>query len=260
VTSQLVPTNWLQGVEATMDSSHVSHLHQSPVQVRNRREQQNMLVDKAPRLEYEPTEYGFQSVALRRLPDDKVYIRVNNFVMPWSGVICAPDPDGPSTVFMSVPVDDYNHRAWFVHFNLHKPLGMTHLSISTDLASWPPLPPGPPEDNWGQNRDLMRRGHFSGFPEGVATEDFAMFMSQGRILDRTREQLCAADTEVIRLRQMLLRSVRQFQQGGLPHGSRGNGLDHGRIYSFGGVYDADADWRSHVPAAIERYEVLKRQS
>lgn len=72
-----------------------------------------MLLDwnaKSPHLEYEPTEYCFRSAAVRRLPDDKVYIRVNNFVMPWSGVICAPDPDRPSTAFMSFPAARRRNR------------------------------------------------------------------------------------------------------------------------------------------------------
>jgi len=242
VTSVEVPVNWLQGVEATMDSSHVSHLHQTQIQVRGRREQQNMLVDKHPRFEYERTHFGFRSVALRNLGEGRTYARVNHYVFPWSGVICAPDPGGPSTVFMSVPVDDTHYRAWFVHFNVHGPLGMTPLSASPDIMNWPPLPPGPAQDNWGQNRDLMKRGHFSGFADGVATEDFAMFMSQGPILDRTDEQLCAADTEVIRLRQTLLKAVRDFEKGEQPWVAQDSDLDYSDIYSIGGVVEDGEDW------------------
>ena len=242
VTSVIAPVNWLQGVEATMDSSHVSHLHQTQIQVRGRREQQNMLVDKQPMLAYERTHFGFRTVATRKIGDGKVYARVNHYVFPWYGVICAPDPGGPSTVFMSVPVDDTHYRAWFVHFNIHRPLGMTPLSASPDIANWPLLPPGPAEDNWGQNRDLMKRGHFSGFLDGVATEDFAMFMSQGPILDRTDEQLCSSDTEVIRLRQMLLKAVRDFEKGEQPWVVQESELDYSEVYSIGGVIDEQEDW------------------
>ena len=246
VTSQVVPVNWLQGVEATMDSSHVSHLHQSAIQIRGRKQQQNMLVNKQPRFEYEWTHFGFRSVASRPLPDGDVYVRVNHYAMPWYGVICAPDPGGPSTVFMSVPIDDTTYRAWFIHFNTTRELGMTPLSASPDITAWPPLPPGPPEDNWGQNRDLMLRGHFSGFPDGVATEDFAMFMSQGRIVDRTTEQLCAADTEVVRLRQLLLRAVREFQQGVEPWLLKDDALDYAHVNSVGAVIGPQDHWRDLI--------------
>lgn len=243
VTCQVVPVNYLQGVEATMDSSHVSHLHQSHVQFKGQKDQQNMLVNKAPRFEYEPTHYGFRSIALRELPNGKTYARINNYVMPWYGVICNGVEFGPMTVFMSVPVDDTHYRAWFVHFNIYRPLGMTPLSMSPDIVNWPPLPPGPPEANWGQNRDIMKRGHFTGFPQGVATEDFAMFMSQGPILDRTDEQLCASDSEVIRLRQQLLRAVRDFQAGKEPWLAGDNDLDYSNVHSIGGVIEKDQDWR-----------------
>jgi phthalate 4,5-dioxygenase oxygenase subunit len=143
---------------------------------------------------------------------------------------------------MSIPVDNDHYRAWFVHFNIHRPLGMTPLSVSPDVTRWPPLPPGPPEDNWGQNRDLMKRGHFSGFPDGVATEDFAMFMSQGPILDRTDEQLCVADTEVIRLRQMLVKAAHDYRNGELPWVMQDSALDYSGVQSIGGVIEAGQDW------------------
>ena len=63
-----------------------------------------------------------------------------------------------------------------------------------------------PRDNWGQNRDLMRRGHQTGFPQHLGTEDFAMFISQGPIYDRTQEQLCSADGAVLRVRNLLLKA------------------------------------------------------
>ncbi|MGN5478311.1 Rieske 2Fe-2S domain-containing protein [Cupriavidus basilensis] len=152
VTSQEVPTNWVQGVEASMDSSHVGVLHESTTQITAGSGNQRMHMTQAlaPRLEFEDRPYGYRYAALRPLPDDKLYARVNNFVMPWYGIICAPDEKGPSTVFFSTPVDDVTHRAWFVHFNPHRPLGMTIMSATPDVWNFPPLPPGTPADNWGQ--------------------------------------------------------------------------------------------------------------
>ena len=92
---------------------------------------------------------------LRQLADEQVYARVNNFVMPWFGIICPPDANGPTTVFFSTPVDDVTHRAWFVHYNPHRELGMTVMSASPDVWNFPPLPPGTAAENWGQNRDIM---------------------------------------------------------------------------------------------------------
>lgn len=245
VTSVQVPTNWVQGVEASMDSSHVSVLHESSTQMTAGGGNERLLMNKAiaPKLEFEDRPYGYRYAAIRAVGDDKVYARVNNFVMPWYGIICAPHADGPSTVFFSVPVDDVTHRAWFVHFNPKKPLGMTNMSASPDVWNFPPLPPGGPDDNWGQNRDLMKRGHATGFPQHLGTEDFAMFISQGAIYDRSLEQLCSADGAVLRVRQALLKSVREFVAGRTPTLADNPDLDYRTIRSVGGVLSAGTDWR-----------------
>jgi hypothetical protein len=145
-------------------------------------------------------------------------------------------------------VDDVTHRAWFVHFNPHRPLGMTVMSASPDVWNFPPLPPGSPADNWGQNRDLMRRGHATGFPQHLGTEDFAMFIGQGSIADRTTEQLCSADGAVLRVRQALLKSVREFTAGKTPTLADNAELDYSRIVSVGGLLPAGEDWRSLTAA------------
>jgi phthalate 4,5-dioxygenase oxygenase subunit len=245
VTSVEVPTNWVQGVEASMDTSHVGVLHESTAQITAGGGNQRQLMSQAlaPKLEFEERPYGYRYAALRKLPDDKVYARINNFVMPWYGVICPPEANGPTTVFFSTPVDDLNHRAWFVHFNPHRPLGMTVMSASPDVWNFPPLPPGEAKDNWGQNRDLMRRGHATGFPQHLGTEDFAMFISQGRIVDRTKEQLCSADGAVLRLRSLLLKAAREHMAGKVPTVAANEQLDYSKAVSVGGVLPAGTDWR-----------------
>lgn len=251
VTSVEVPTNWVQGVEASMDSSHVSVLHESSTQITAGAGNERLLMNRAlaPKLEFEERPYGYRYAAVREVGDNKVYARINNFVMPWYGIICPPHADGPSTVFFSVPIDDVTHRAWFVHFNPKKPLGMTNMSASPDVWSYPPLPPGGPDENWGQNRDLMRRGHATGFPQHLGTEDFAMFISQGPIYDRTDEQLCSADGAVIRVRQALLRAAREFAAGKTPALADNPELDYRNIRSVGGVLTAGTDWRVLTEAA-----------
>ncbi|MFZ0841004.1 MAG: RHO alpha subunit C-terminal catalytic domain-containing protein [Xanthobacteraceae bacterium] len=245
VTTQVVPTNWLQGVEATMDTTHLSFLHSSTIELQGG-PRKNVLTDKTARMEFDEQPYGFRYAAIREIGDGKTYVRINNYVMPWYSVICAPDANAPGTVFMSVPLDDKTHRAWFVHFNVHGPLGNTMFSQSPDVLAWPPLPPAGPDDNWGQNRDVMNRGHFSGFPQHLATEDFAMFMSQGEIFDRSEEQLCDADLAIVRLRRVILQTVRQYQQTHRVEAAVDGTIDYASIVSIGGVLSSEANWRSLV--------------
>lgn len=247
VACQAIPTNWVQGVEASMDSSHVGVLHSSSVELNSGKSQRmHMTEARAPRLEFEERPYGFRYAALRPLPDsnNKQYARINNFVMPWFAIICPPEEGGPGTVFFSVPADDTHHRAWFVHFNLHRPLGITPFTLGSDPMNFPPMPPGAAQDNWGQDRGLMTRGHFSGFPQHFGTEDFAIFLSQGEIADRTEEQLCSADGALVRVRNLLLRAAREHLEGA-PQ-KHAEELKYQSIHSVGGVIGETDDWRKLV--------------
>ncbi|MBC8740891.1 aromatic ring-hydroxylating dioxygenase subunit alpha [Paraburkholderia sp. UCT31] len=250
VTSVEVPTNWVQAVEASMDSSHVGVLHESTTQITAGGGNERMIMTKAlaPRFEFEDRPYGYRYAALRDMPDEKVYARVNNFVMPWYGIICPPDAKGPTTVFFSTPVDDVTHRAWFVQYNQHRPLGMTIMSATPDVWNFPPLPPGTREESFGQNRDLMKRGHATGFYQHLGTEDFAMFLGQGPIYDRTQEQLCSADGAVLRVRALLLKAAREFIAGRTPTLADSPELDYSKAVSAGGVLQAGADWRTLTDA------------
>ncbi|MFZ2388914.1 MAG: aromatic ring-hydroxylating dioxygenase subunit alpha, partial [Polaromonas sp.] len=119
---------------------------------------------------------------------------------------------------------------------------------SPDVWNFPPLPPGSPKDNWGQNRDIMKRGHATGFPQHLGTEDFAMFMSQGPTYDRTDEQLCSADGAVIRVRQLLLKAAREFMAGKTPTLADNPDLDYAKVKSVGGVLPTGSDWHSLADA------------
>jgi phthalate 4,5-dioxygenase oxygenase subunit len=128
-----------------------------------------------------------------------------------------------------------------VHFNPTRRLGATVYTVAPDLLNFPPLPPGSAKDNWGQDRGVMARGHFSGFPQHLVTEDFAMFMSQGPIVDRTREQLCDSDGAIVRLRRILLQTVRKSQDGA---GIKQAAIDYSSIHSISKMISATDDWRS----------------
>ena len=219
MTSQEVPTNWVQAVEASMDSSHVGVLHESTTQITAGGGNERVLMTQAlaPKLEFEERPYGYRYAALRALPDDKVYARVNNFVMPWYGIICPPDAKGPSTVFFSTPVDDVTHRAWFVHFNPHRPLGMTVMSASPDVWNFPPLPPGDADAQLGPEPrpdEARPRHRLSAAPGHRRLRDVHQ---PGRASTTApQEQLCSADGAVLRVRSLLLKSAREFQAGKTP--------------------------------------------
>ena len=87
----------------------------------------------------------------------------------------------------------------------------------------------------------MRKGHWSGF-KGVMAEDSAMTEGMGPVVDRSREHLGYADTAVIRLRRLLLDTVRAFSQGQEPPGRRAD-LPIGAPYAVATTCAADKPWR-----------------
>ena len=71
---------------------------------------------------------------------------------------------------------------------------------------------------WGQDRELMASGHFTGFGSNLLEEDAAVQASMGPILDRTKENLSSGDIAVAHARRLLLEAVRAGA-GELPPGS-----------------------------------------
>jgi len=243
---QILPFNWVQDVEGTMDSSHLSMLHSSYFGTLGQKGGQAQLMehDKAPSYEIDMQPYGFRYAAFRGLPDGAVYARVNNFVLPWYGFICAGDAaDGDRTAIFGVPMDDTHTMHWMVRYNPHKPVTSEYLTHFSDPDNWPPLPPGGPDEAWGQDRYLMeKKGHWSGF-KAIATEDFAVGVSQGPIADRSVEQLCATDVAVVHLRRMLLDAVAQFSAGKKPAQAHHEKIEYPKIRPVVDVVRKGQSWR-----------------
>jgi phthalate 4,5-dioxygenase oxygenase subunit len=245
---QVVPTkqtgnfNWLQGVETTMDSAHLGVLHQTSL--KGLGAIANAAVNQAPVYELEEEAYGFRYAAIRNLENGQRYARVNCFVLPWYGVISPPHiEDAGGTVFFTVPIDDENSTYWSVPYRTSGSLPQDSFTVFSDAASWPPPVPGGPEDNWGQDRELMKRGHFTGFPQHLTTEDLAVITSQGPIVDRTKEFLNNGDGAVVRLRRLLLQSVREFMAGEVPRLARHDSIAYPTIRPFAAMLGDKEDWR-----------------
>src|SRR5207244_3755744 len=73
------------------------------------------------------------------------------------------------------------------------------------------------DDNWGQKRELMPQGHFTGFDRNILEEDIVVQVSMGPITDRTLEHLSASDVAIVQMRRMLLDALRA--KDSLPPGS-----------------------------------------
>jgi nitrite reductase/ring-hydroxylating ferredoxin subunit len=219
--------NWLQGVEATLDSAHVGTLHQTWIRRIAQIKPGNnigMALDGPPRYEVSPAPYGLRAAALRPLKGGRTYVRITEYFMPFVGLVPIDRPfprDG--VIFIVTPVDDTHHLLFHGYYSEKtKQDPITHGVMPpdrvADINNFAPLPGGR-AGRWGQDRALMASGHFTGFGNNLIEEDMVVQASMGPILDRTKENLSSSDVAVVQLRKMLLKSLEDAKAGELPPGS-----------------------------------------
>jgi phthalate 4,5-dioxygenase oxygenase subunit len=218
--------NWLQGVEATIDSAHVGTLHKTWISGIKTKVSGNigMSLDGPPRYEAELTDYGLKAVALRPLAGGETYARITEYLMPF--VTLAPSNGTKSregVIFITTPVDDERHLMFFGLYSDREKKDPVAAAIQPagqqfDYHDYAPLPGGR-EARWGQDRELLNAGHFTGFGNNILEEDMVVQASMGPIVDRTKEYLSATDIAVVRARKMMLEALAEFEKGKRPVGS-----------------------------------------
>jgi len=248
--------NWVQGVEAHIDSSHVPFLH-SGYLVQNKRagfvEQGNlealrlMLLDRSPEFEFETTLWGLREGALRDIGEGKAHARIREIALPYFTFIPGP-PNGQCFARMSTPIDDDTTAEWYLVYDPVRPL--TEDAIRGQFGYMSDDPDnfatnlGSTFNQWGQDRQAMKEGHFSGLTKGIAFEDFAVQASMGRRVDRSLEQLGSSDTIIVKVRRMLMEALDNFLKG-KPAPWR-EGFDYQHIRSQSVTYTKGEDWRRYA--------------
>jgi phthalate 4,5-dioxygenase oxygenase subunit len=224
-------SNYLQLFEGGTDSSHVAILHSnqanpswiddefSPVD-----EDFNpgaiTVNDNAPSLDIQDTEYGFHYAAKRQgsTTDGRAAhsIRVTPVILPTCRII--PAPSFQVYVF-EIPQHDGRTSTYLITHGPHpvprsemmRVFGLDDERFFNDEtcefdATW--------IDRLGQDRAAMKES-WSGY-SGIEQEDVIMALSMGPIVDRTKENLVAADRAVVHLRRRLLDSLRLHEAGDDP--------------------------------------------
>lgn len=214
VTRSVTPCNWLQGVEATIDSIHVGVLHQSwMASYKERGEAIGNALQSHPRYEVEDAEWGVKAAAVRALPNGRQYIRVTQYVLPFVSLIPGNSTNRTGSMFISVPIDNKSHLHFFGLWNEDAPCATGAARLSTNVRD--------PENyvvlrsdlpSWGQDREAMKNGHFTGFTEALLEEDMVVQASMGPIVDRTKENLRATDVGITHVRRKLLEELEAFEQ------------------------------------------------
>ena len=224
--------NWMQCLEGVLDSAHTNYLHTDTIRPKAGLSKsfytdESLKVDRPsmdgqPRLEVKNTPYGFRYAAIRKPitdPDKYAYIRITTFVAPIYGLFAAQAGWGSLQAF--VPVDDEHTMLYFVRYSYDREINAEERKRH---LNWSGVGTGnvllrTRENRWLQDRDAMKRGESHSGLFGVQMEDAVVQESMGPLFDRSKENLCASDMAEVRLRSLMLQSMRNFiDKGQAPLG------------------------------------------
>jgi phthalate 4,5-dioxygenase oxygenase subunit len=250
--------NWAQVLEGSIDSAHSSSLHSTEMpaaQVEGAKAAGKVWPrpsnDKAPRLQFEATSYGFRYAAIRKPilnPEANQYVRTTLFIAPFTVLI--PPNDQYRLAQMLVPVDDVNTMFYWIAWHPDPDKGIAQEEWREFCAATPGVDL---DESWRkkrnlanrylQDREAMKRGDFTGI-RGIPTQDMAMWESMGPIVDRSRDHPGSSDLAVVQFRRMMAGAAKRFQEGGPAIGTTEPHIPHVELASFEGIVPKTTDWRT----------------
>jgi nitrite reductase/ring-hydroxylating ferredoxin subunit len=207
---KLIPCNWLQQYENTMDPFHLTILH-----TRHRGVHFCPDLGAVPKVRFEPTERGLRYISsFKRLADGREVDRITPALMP--NIRSVPGVMlnlGPSThVVWTVPVDDTSHYLFQAGRVKKDFKDMANLFRTTRPVRYT-------DDD--ADRTPTRPKLWSELtPEEIQRypSDWEAQVGQGPITLHSEENLATTDIGVVMLRRLLRQQIRIVQAGGDPMG------------------------------------------
>jgi phthalate 4,5-dioxygenase oxygenase subunit len=250
--------NWAQVLEGSIDSAHSSSLHSSEMpaaQVDSAKATNTNWPrpsnDKAPKLQFQPTSYGFRYGAIRKPilnPETNQYVRTTLFIAPYTVLI--PPNDQYNLAQMLVPIDDVNTMFYWIAWHPDPKKGISQEEWRRFCAATPgvDLDEGFRKkrtlaNRYMQDREAMKRGDFTGI-RGIPTQDMAMWESMGPIVDRSRDKPGSSDVAVVQFRRMMVNAAKRVAEGGQAIGTTEPHIPHVKLASYEGIVPKATDWRT----------------
>jgi len=268
VSKVIQESNWLQGLEGGIDTSHVPILHRVLATGSARpgfKPADPFVRGGAPTLELDLTDYGYRYAGLRPLAGGEVHVRAYHFILPFHQIRPARTGAGSrgysgAAGHIWVPMDDettmvYNWEhsttePFTEEDRLERRLGNGPLDVDqTTFRSRRNR-----ENNYLLDRRVQKTETFTGI-DGVNAQDRAVQESMGPVVDRTREHLGPADRAVIQARRLLLQATRTVEAGGTPPGVEPT---YYTLHPGEAVVSRDTDWRTLLTPGAPRPDVLQR--
>jgi phthalate 4,5-dioxygenase len=260
VSKTLEHCNYLQALEGGLDTAHSSFLHNNRLGDRTQLRQR----DTAPRIDVEPTDYGYYYVSHRKAGADGSYVRVYQYVMPsqqMRGAVGAlreerdlPRLDG----HIWVPIDDEHTHVynWMCGYD-------RTVSFSEEFREQAEsyfgrgtkdLVPGTfrlkknLSNDYEVDRQKQKTQSYTGI-DGINTQDFALQEGMGPIVDRSQENLGTSDKAIVTMRRLMLEAVDAVERGDDPRGL--HPASYRGVRPYDGLVPPEANWREVFGRELE---------
>ena len=257
--------NYLQGNEGNLDLAHLSFLHYNP---RHRQ------VESAPgedlnhrgvapgmeSYEAELTEHGIRSYKIRRLADPKHYqLYMTEFVLPSFTAFFGEQYgiEGTYSVNWHVPIDDAHHWKYTFIFSRKGPIDReaTRRRRADMTADY--RPNRHKGNRYQQDRESMRKESYSGIGTNFQVQDLCVTEGMGPIMDRSKEHLTSMDVPVIVARKILVKAIRDLQEGREPANVvRDPERNRFLIDASDDLVPASTPWKEYMKEKTRKLEAL----
>ena len=215
VTRHVQECNWLQGLDGGFDASHLSFLHSGQVDLRKGRTDHDRRI--VPSFyEVEPLDFGFVCAGGRDLGDGTISWHADIMLLPFHKII----PSVPKGAHVWAPIDDENTMLYSINFDHEKPLTPDAMErefawrgIHTENLPGSDYAKANRANDYLIDRALQRSGRSFTGVTGLGVQDCAMQESMGAIADRTKENLLPCDAAIVKIRRLLLQSLREHKEG-----------------------------------------------
>jgi phthalate 4,5-dioxygenase len=264
VTKVIQDSNWLQGLEGGIDTSHAPIMHRllSETSTRGGFKPSNPFVrGKAPNLVVDITDYGYQYAGLRPLGDAEMHIRTYHFILPFHQIRPSKAESGIplDAGHIWVPIDDETTAVYNWAYSPGPPLsaddrlerGLGNGPMHVDPVTF--RSKANRENNYLLDRLVQKSESYTGI-DGINVQDRAIQESMGRIVDRSKEHLGPADKAIIQARKLLRQAVKTVEAGGMPDGT---GTSYYTLRAHEAVLPRAADWREELTPEMKREAILQ---
>ncbi|HTA99775.1 MAG TPA: Rieske 2Fe-2S domain-containing protein [Bradyrhizobium sp.] len=256
-------SNWLQGLEGDIDTSHFGFLHAGHVKAEDFEEghpARHTVANRAPEYKVADTEWGTMYGAYRPDTNNRMHWRMAHFCLPfWTQT---PNADFADHVVAKawVPMDD-THTMLISIFG-GRARGATYSSMKLK-KSGTAIPGAEPLDylpnstdwfgrwravqnlanDWQIDREAQHANRIYSGIRNIVMQDQAVTESMGLIVDHTKEHLAPSDIMIARTRRRLLTVARDLAEDGtVPPGVDDAGIFwKARAGSF--YADDKIDWQ-----------------